>query len=865
VGGRLEAVNITIVLLIQKLEEPSYRGILNKVLNDNSEELVGEKRSMQLITVKYDEENRDTAAVKLSVCKILEGTGISVVVDMTYSGSTYVQKLVRAYGIPYVKADITVNQYLEALKEYLERTNALEIGLLFENKSKLNQGLLYLSENSFVSLIAMSGLDHNATVSLKNLKPSLTDYALIGTPVEVQKLFTTARESGLMRSETKWHIMLTKFGSFLLSPDEVTVATIFTPNNSLCNPPSAYPDKGESSCYYKMDELLARRVMKLVKRALMTLSRGNQVIPNIVGNCNVTLPTSAATNPYKTAFDAAVETALNDYAGKLHYDSNPEKPKTIRPDTLLDATLITQSKSTHIGSWNWNGDLNLTVDLERVVRRVLRVGVVLHPPFTMQKKSLEGFPMKTDDGEDILEGYCIDLTMELAGRMNFDATYVREPNNHIGFKDSNTETWNGLIKMLQEGHIDLAVAPMTMTSEREEVVDFVSPHFEQTGILIAMRLPEKDTSLFKFMAVLRPEVWWCLLGAIIATAVVLYIVDRFSPFSGNNNKKRFPYECRRFTLSECLWFAVASLTPQGGGEPPKSLSGRILASTYWLFVVLMLATFTSNLAAFLTVERMKTSINSLDDLASSTVINYTTVGGSMAHKYFENMKAAEDEIYNFWKTQSLSNTETASKFQVWNYPIKEVYSRMWEVIERTGTVDSPDEGFERLKKDTDGKFAFIHDALQVRYRVYQDCNFVSVGETFAEQPYGIAVPSDSQLKDELSKVILEMQKDRVLEVLAQRYWNSNNRKQCDGGSGEGLILANMGGVFIFAGIGLVIGLIALVVEVRSQSTRSHLEQIRKKEDISKKIISEKIELQNKSRMYTTTGADKIFQRYYFFK
>lgn len=50
---------------------------------------------------------------------------------------------------------------------------------------------------------------------------------------------------------------------------------------------------------------------------------------------------------------------------------------------------------------------------------------------------------------------------------------------------------------------------------------------------------------------------------------------------------------------------MTSFTPQGGGEAPKALSSRILVAAYWLFVVLMLATFTANLAAFLTVERMQ--------------------------------------------------------------------------------------------------------------------------------------------------------------------------------------------------------------------------------------------------------------------
>ena len=54
--------------------------------------------------------------------------------------------------------------------------------------------------------------------------------------------------------------------------------------------------------------------------------------------------------------------------------------------------------------------------------------------------------------------------------------------------------------------------------------------------------------------------------------------------------------------------SVITLYMIGGGEAPKSMSGRVLVAAYWLFVVLMLATFTANLAAFLTVERMQTTV-----------------------------------------------------------------------------------------------------------------------------------------------------------------------------------------------------------------------------------------------------------------
>lgn len=109
-------------------------------------------------------------------------------------------------------------------------------------------------------------------------------------------------------------------------------------------------------------------------------------------------------------------------------------------------------------------------------------------------------------------------------------------------------------------------------------------------------------------------------------------------------------------MKESFWFTLTSFTPQGGGEAPKSLSARTLVAVYWLFVVLMLATFTANLAAFLTVERMKTPVQSLDQLARQSRINYTVVESSDVHQFFINMKFAEDTLYRMWKEITLNST-----------------------------------------------------------------------------------------------------------------------------------------------------------------------------------------------------------------
>ena len=53
-----------------------------------------------------------------------------------------------------------------------------------------------------------------------------------------------------------------------------------------------------------------------------------------------------------------------------------------------------------------------------------------------------------------------------------------------------------------------------------------------------------------------------------------------------------------------------------------------------------------------------------------------------------------------------------------------------------------------------------------------------MGEPFAEQPYAVAVQQGSHLQEEVSKVILELQKDRYFETLSSRYWNSTLRSLC---------------------------------------------------------------------------------------
>lgn len=267
-------------------------------------------------------------------------------------------------------------------------------------------------------------------------------------------------------------------------------------------------------------------------------------------------------------------------------------------------------------------------------------------------------------------------------------------------------------------------------------------------------------------------------------------------------------------MKESFWFALTSFTPQGGGEAPKALSGRTMVAAYWLFVVLMLATFTANLAAFLTVERMQTPVQSLDQLARQSRINYTVVANSDTHQYFINMKFAEDTLYRVWKEITLNSTNDQAQYRVWDYPIREQYGHILLAINSSNPVTTAAEGFRQVNVHENADYAFIHDSAEIKYEISRNCNLTEVGEVFAEQPYAIGVQQGSNLQDELSRTILELQKSRFFEALTNKYWNHSAKGRCENtDDSEGITLESLGGVFIATLFGLALAMVTLVGEV----------------------------------------------------
>jgi glutamate receptor, ionotropic, invertebrate len=167
-------------------------------------------------------------------------------------------------------------------------------------------------------------------------------------------------------------------------------------------------------------------------------------------------------------------------------------------------------------------------------KRFFRIGITESLPYTYYKRDPKTNEMIHDElGKPIHEGYCIDLIAKLSRKLDFAYELVETSSGKFGERQSSGK-FDGLVGDLVRGDIDVIVGALKMTAEREELIDFVVPYFDQTGLLVVMKKPIQDTSLFKFMSVLRLEVWLSILGALSVTAIVIWILEVFSPYSARN-------------------------------------------------------------------------------------------------------------------------------------------------------------------------------------------------------------------------------------------------------------------------------------------------------------------------------------------
>ncbi|XP_048837718.1 glutamate receptor 4a isoform X3 [Brienomyrus brachyistius] len=565
-------------------------------------------------------------------------------------------------------------------------------------------------------------------------------------------------------------------------------------------PGSESPPKYTSALTYDGVLVMAEAFRNLRRQKIDISRRGN------AGDC---LANPAA--PWNQGIDmerTLKQVRIQGLTGNVQFDHYGR-----RVNYTMDVFELRSNGPRRIGYWN---DIDKLVLIQSEIlfgndssileNRTVVVTTIMEGPYVMLKKNWEMF-----EGNDQYEGYCVDLASEIAKHIGIKYQISIVPDGKYGARDPETKIWNGMVGELVYGKAEIAVAPLTITLVREEVIDFSKP-FMSLGISIMIKKPQKSKpGVFSFLDPLAYEIWMCIVFAYIGVSVVLFLVSRFSPYEWHTEEPEEDSDGQpgeqppnEFGIFNSLWFSLGAFMQQGCDISPRSLSGRIVGGVWWFFTLIIISSYTANLAAFLTVERMVSPIESAEDLAKQTEIAYGTLDSGSTKEFFRRSKIA-------------------------------VYEKMWSYMksaEPTVFTKTTAEGVARVRKSK-GKYAFLLESTMNEYTEQRKpCDTMKVGGNLDSKGYGIATPKGSQLRNAVNLAVLKLNEQGLLDKLKNKWWY--DKGECGSGgsdskdkSSQALSLSNVAGVFyiLVGGLGLamLVALIEFCYKSRAEAKKMKVE------------------------------------------
>ena len=323
----------------------------------------------------------------------------------------------------------------------------------------------------------------------------------------------------------------------------------------------------------------------------------------------------------------------------------------------------------------------------------LKVATIERQPFVMAS-------------DDTLSGFSVDLWRAVASELDRETTFVR------------VDTFPEMLKLVESGEVDAAVANITVTSARESVMDFSQPMFD-AGIRIMVTSDGNSSSLLRALFT-RDMLALALLAAFLlfAAANIMWLLER----------RRQEYFAHPYGegLFRSFWWAL-NLIVNGGFEEriPQTFLGRIFSVILVISSLFIVSAFVAQITATLTVAELQSSINGYQDLYGKAV---GTTNGSTAAAFLDQHSIKAEEY-----------TDVESLFDA----LKE------------GTLD-----------------AVVHDApILDYYAATRGRGKVQVvGELLRPEKYAIAFPEGSELVEPVNRALLQLRENGTMDQLHTRWF-----------------------------------------------------------------------------------------------
>ena len=324
-------------------------------------------------------------------------------------------------------------------------------------------------------------------------------------------------------------------------------------------------------------------------------------------------------------------------------------------------------------------------------------------PLVVGTKQAPPFAMGSADG--VWTGMSIELWRAVAAEMGLQ----------YEFREVDLE---GLVGGLTDGSIDVGVAALTVTEEREAAFDFTHPfHSAGLGIAVRPRGGRWLTALGRFVSLKFLAVIAMLVLLLCAIGALVWLFEHrrnAAQFGGSPVKG----------IGAAFWWAAVTMTTVGyGDKAPLTPPGRAVALVWMFAGLILISAFTAAITSALTISGLESAVRGPEDLPH---VRVATVSGTTSQRYL----ARRGVAHRAFDTAALALGALA-----------------------TGDTD-----------------AVVYDGPILRHLAMQMESPVRVlATTFARQDYAIGLKADRPLREPLNRAMLRAMGDPAWEQTVKRY------------------------------------------------------------------------------------------------